>query len=123
VSYKLYLDGTARLEAFKAGEYDLLQEFIARNWARQYRGPKFDSGALKKLELPNHNPAGFQGFVVNLRRPQFQDVRVRQALALALDFQWLNRMLFYGAYKRIEAISPTRRSRRMGCRGRTNWPC
>ncbi|CQR33063.1 putative ABC-type peptide transport system, periplasmic component [Thiomonas arsenitoxydans] len=102
VSYKLYLDGTARLEAFKAGEYDLLQEFIARNWARQYRGPKFDSGALKKLELPNHNPAGFQGFVVNLRRPQFQDVRVRQALALALDFQWLNRMLFYGAYKRIE---------------------
>ncbi|MBN2690560.1 MAG: ABC transporter substrate-binding protein, partial [Burkholderiaceae bacterium] len=80
ITYKLYLDGTARLEAFKAGEYDLLQEFIARNWARQYRGPGFDSGALKKLELPNHNPAGFQGFVVNLRRPQFQDVRVRQAL-------------------------------------------
>ncbi|WP_079419795.1 extracellular solute-binding protein [Thiomonas intermedia] len=102
VVYKLYLDGTARLEAFKAGEYDLLQEFIARNWARQYRGPGFDSGALKKLELPNHNPAGFQGFVVNLRRAQFQDVRVRQALVLALDFQWLNRMLFYGAYKRIE---------------------
>ncbi|MDD4888220.1 MAG: extracellular solute-binding protein, partial [Thiomonas sp.] len=102
ITYKLYLDGTARLEAFKAGEYDLLQEFIARNWARQYRGPGFDSGALKKLELPNHNPAGFQGFVVNLRRPQFQDVRVRQALALALDFQWLNRMLFYSAYKRIE---------------------
>lgn len=102
ITYKLYLDGTARLEAFKAGEFDLLQEFIARNWARQYRGPGFDSGALIKLELPNHNPAGFQGFVVNLRRPQFQDVRVRQALALALDFQWLNRMLFYGAYKRIE---------------------
>jgi microcin C transport system substrate-binding protein len=102
ITYKLYLDGTARLEAFKAGEFDLLQEFIARNWARQYRGPGFDSGALVKLELPNHNPAGFQGFVVNLRRPQFQDVRVRRALALALDFQWLNRMLFYGAYKRIE---------------------
>ncbi len=102
ITYKLYLDGTARLEAFKAGEYDLLQEFIARNWARQYRGPGFDSGALIKLELPNHNPAGFQGFVVNLRRPQFQDVRVRQALALALDFQWLDRMLFYSAYKRIE---------------------
>ncbi|MGC8702813.1 MAG: extracellular solute-binding protein [Thiomonas sp.] len=102
ITYKLYLDGTARLEAFKAGEFDLLQEFIARNWARQYRGPGFDSGALVKLELPNHNPAGFQGFVVNLRRPQFQDLRVRRALALALDFQWLNRMLFYGAYKRIE---------------------
>lgn len=102
IGYKLYLDGTARLEAFKAGEFDLLQEFIARNWARQYRGGGFDSGALRKLELPNHNPAGFQGFVFNLRRPQFQDVRVRHALALALDFQWLDRMLFYGAYKRIE---------------------
>ena len=102
IGYKLYLDGTARLEAFKAGEFDLLQEFIARNWARQYRGRGFDSGELRKLELPNHNPAGFQGFVFNLRRPQFQDVRVRHALALALDFQWLDRMLFYGAYRRIE---------------------
>ncbi len=102
VGYKLYLDGTARLEAFKAGEFDLIQEFIARNWARQYQGGGFADGRLLKLELPTSNPAGFQGFVFNLRRPQFQDVRVRHALALALDFQWLNRLLFYGAYQRIE---------------------
>lgn len=102
VGYKLYLDGTARLEAFKAGDFDLIQEFIARNWARQYRGDVFDSGRLRKLELPTGNPAGFQGFVFNTRRPLFQDVRVRHALALCLDFQWLNRLLFYSAYKRIE---------------------
>ena len=101
IGYKLFRDETARLEAFKAGDFDLIQEFIAKNWARQYTGPKFASGELVKRELPNHNPAGFQGMVMNLRRPLFQDVRVRHALALALDFDWLNRMLFYGQYKRI----------------------
>ena len=101
IGFKLYRDETARLEAFKAGDFDLIQEFIAKNWVRQYTGPKFASGELVKRELPNHNPAGFQGMVLNLRRPLFQDVRVRHALALALDFQWLNRMFFYGQYKRI----------------------
>ena len=101
IGYKLYRDGTAQLEAFKAGEFDLIQAFVAREWVRQYRGGGFDDGELIKRELPNHNPAGFQGFVMNLRRPLFHDVRVRHALALALDFQWLNRMLFYGQYKRI----------------------
>ncbi len=101
IGYKLYRDETARLEAFKAGEFDLIQCFVAREWARQYHGGGFADGTLVKRELPNHNPAGFQGFVMNLRRPLFQDVRVRHALALALDFQWLDRMLFYGQYKRI----------------------
>lgn len=101
VGYKLYRDDTARLEAFKAGDFDLIQEFIAKNWVRQYHGPKFQSGELIKRALVNHNPAGFQGMVMNLRRPLFQDSRVREALALALDFQWLNRMLFYGQYARI----------------------
>ncbi|MDE2255822.1 MAG: ABC transporter substrate-binding protein, partial [Betaproteobacteria bacterium] len=101
IGYKLYRDDTARLEAFKAGDFDLIQEFIAKNWVRQYNGPKFQSGELIKRALANHNPAGFQGMVMNLRRPLFQDSRVREALALALDFQWLNRMLFYGQYARI----------------------
>lgn len=101
IGFKLYRDETARLEAFKAGDFDLIQEFIAKNWVRQYTGTQFSSGELVKRELPNHNPAGFQGMVLNLRRPLFQDLRVRHALALALDFQWLNRMFFYGQYKRI----------------------
>ncbi|MGS0892431.1 extracellular solute-binding protein [Burkholderia stagnalis] len=103
IVYKLYGDGTARLEAFKAGEYDVLVEYIARNWARRDVGKRFDSGELVKREFRQHNGAGMQGFFMNLRRPLFRDVRVRQALDLAFDFEWLNRQLFYGAYTRLDS--------------------
>ncbi|XXA04458.1 extracellular solute-binding protein [Paraburkholderia sp. A3BS-1L] len=103
IVYKLYSDDVARLEAFKAGEYDALVEYVARNWVRRDVGKKFDSGELIKREFPQHNGTGMQGYVINLRRPMFEDVRVREALDLALDFQWLNRMLFYSQYKRIDS--------------------
>ncbi|MDR3098099.1 MAG: extracellular solute-binding protein [Paraburkholderia sp.] len=103
IVYKLYSDDVARLEAFKAGEYDALVEYVARNWVRRDVGKKFDSGELIKREFPQHNGTGMQGYVINLRKPMFQDVRVREALDLALDFQWLNRMLFYSQYKRIDS--------------------
>lgn len=103
ITYKLYSDDVARLEAFKAGEYDALVEYVARNWVRRDVGKRFDSGELIKHEFPQHNGTGMQGFVMNLRKPVFQDVRVRRALDLALDFQWLNRMLFYSQYRRIDS--------------------
>lgn len=101
INYRFYKDDVARLEAFKAGEFDLVVEYSAKNWARSYKGPKFSSGEIIKRELTHSNGAGMQGFVMNLRRPQFQDVRVRRALDLALDFEWMNRQLFFGSYKRI----------------------
>jgi microcin C transport system substrate-binding protein len=104
IVYKLYSDSTARLEAFKAGEYDALVEYVARNWVRRDVGKKFDSGELIKREFPQHNGTGMQGFMLNTRRPLFQDVRVRKALDLALDFQWLNRQLFYNQYRRIDSF-------------------
>jgi microcin C transport system substrate-binding protein len=103
IVYKLYSDDVARLEAFKAGEYDVLVEYIARNWVRRDVGKRFDSGELIKREFPHHNGTGMQGFVMNLRKPIFQDVRVREAFDLALDFQWLNRMLFYSQYRRLDS--------------------
>ncbi|MEM5286358.1 extracellular solute-binding protein [Paraburkholderia sabiae] len=103
INYKLYSDATARLEAFKAGEYDALVENVARNWVRRDVGKKFDSGELIKREFPHHNGTGMQGFILNQRRPLFGDVRVRKALDLALDFQWLDRQLFYNQYKRIDS--------------------
>ncbi|MEX3982843.1 extracellular solute-binding protein [Paraburkholderia sp. EG287A] len=103
ITYKLYSDDVARLEAFKAGEYDALVEYVARNWVRRDVGKRFDSGELIKKEFPQHNGTGMQGFVMNLRKPVFQDVRVRRALDLALDFPWLNRMLFYSQYRRIDS--------------------
>ncbi len=104
--FKLYLDETARFEGLKAGEFDLMREFISRNWARQYQGKVFDSGQVKKQVFVHNNPGDFQGYVYNLRNPKFQDIRVRQAIGLAMDFEWLNRQLFYGLYKRVEGYFP-----------------
>jgi microcin C transport system substrate-binding protein len=106
VTFKVYLDETSRFEGLKAGEFDFLREFISRNWARQYNGKQFDSGELKKRAFENHNPGDFQGYVLNLRQPKFQDVRVRQAIGLAMDFEWMNRQLFYGLYKRVNGYFP-----------------
>ena len=101
ITYKIYKDSTAQLEAFKAGEFDYMQSFVAREWARAYTGRAFDRGELVKAELPHGNAGDFQGFQFNLRRDKFKDVRVRQAIALAMDFEWLNRQLFYNAYSRV----------------------
>ncbi|WP_194725458.1 extracellular solute-binding protein [Noviherbaspirillum malthae] len=101
IIYRFYKDDVARLEAFKAGEFDVVVEYSAKNWARSYIGPKFTSGEIVKRELQHSNAAGMQGFVMNLRRGQFTDIRVRQALGLALDYEWMNQQLFYNQYKRI----------------------
>jgi microcin C transport system substrate-binding protein len=101
ITYKIYKDSTAQLEAFKAGEFDYMQSFIAREWARAFTGRAFERGELIKAELAHGNAGDFQGFQFNLRRDKFKDVRVRQAIALAMDFEWLNRQLFYNAYSRV----------------------
>ena len=75
-----------------------MREFVSRNWARQYKGKQFDSGEITKRGFENHNPGDFQGYIFNTRRDKFKDVRVRQAIGLAMDFEWLNRQLFYGIY-------------------------
>ena len=106
VSFKIYLDETSRFEGLKAGEFDFLREFISRNWARQYTGKAFTSGELVKRAFENRNPGDFQGYVFNLRNPKFQDVRVRRAIGLAMDFEWMNRQLFYGLYKRVNGYFP-----------------
>lgn len=106
ISFKIYLDETARFEGLKAGEFDFLREFTSRNWARQYKGKQFDSGELKKATFENRNPGDFQGYVFNLRNPKFKDIRVRKALTLAMDFEWMNRQLFYGLYKRVQGYFP-----------------
>ena len=106
ITFKIYLDETSRFEGLKAGEYDFMREFISRNWARQYTGKQFVSGELVKRAFENRNPGDFQGYVFNLRKEKFQDVRVRQAIALAMDFEWMNRQLFYGLYKRVNGYFP-----------------
>ena len=104
VTYKIYKDTTAQTEAFKAGEFDYLRTFSAREWARTYVGKKFDSGELIKAELPTKNAGDFQGFLINTRRAKFKDPRVRQALGLAFDFEWMNRQMMYNAYTRVRGF-------------------
>ena len=104
VTYKIYKDTTAQTEAFKAGEFDYLRVFSARDWARTHTGKKYDSGELIKAELPMKNAGDFQGFLINVRREKFKDVRVREALALAFDFEWLNRQLMYNSYTRVRGF-------------------
>ena len=104
IVYKLYKDNTAQLEAFKAGEFDYIQAFVAREWARAYTGKPFDSGRLIKKELKHGNAGDFQGFLLNARLDKFKDVRVRQAIGLAMDYEWMNRQLFYNAYTRVRGF-------------------
>lgn len=104
VTLKIYKDNTAQSEAFKAGEFDYIQVFSARDWARTYSGRKFDSGELIRAELEPKNAGDFQGFLINTRREKFKDPRVREALGLAFDFEWMNRRLFYGSYVRVRGF-------------------
>ncbi len=101
ITYRLYKDSTAQLEAFKAGEFDLVQSFIAREWARGFAGKQFTNRQLTKSEFKHSNAGDFQGFLFNTRLPKFQDPRVREAIGLAMDFEWMNRQLFYNAYQRV----------------------
>ncbi len=103
VLYKLYSDDAVRLEAFKAGEFDAIVEYRAKIWAKGYVGSKFENGTLSKKAFLNHNGAGMQGFAMNVRKPIFKDARVREALGLALDFEWLNRQIFFDQYGRINS--------------------
>ena len=102
IRFKLYLDQYTQLEAFKAGDADVKVEYSATQWARKYVGKNFKSGLLKQVEVPD-GPAQMQGFLINLRKPMFKDVRVRHALALAFDYDWMNRMMFYGQYVRLNS--------------------
>jgi microcin C transport system substrate-binding protein len=103
IRYDYYRDGTIALEAFKAGQYDVRQENSSKNWATGYDSPALRAGLVKKEQIPNQRPSGMQGFGYNLRRPLFQDPKVREALAYAFDFEWSNKNLFYDAYTRTRS--------------------
>jgi microcin C transport system substrate-binding protein len=106
IRYDYYRDRQIALEAFKAGAYDVREEFTAKNWAIGYDCPALREGLFKKVEIPNKMAQGMQGYVYNLRNPLFRDRRVREALGYLFDFEWTNKYLFYGAYKRTRSYFP-----------------
>jgi microcin C transport system substrate-binding protein len=100
IRYDVYRDETVALESFKAGNVDLREEYVARNWANAYETPALAAGKYRKELIPNKIPQGMQAFTFNLRKAKFADRRVREAIALSMDFEWLNKSLFYNAYSR-----------------------
>ncbi len=100
ITYDYYKDLEVMFEAFKAGAIDFRLENVARNWATGYDFPAVQDGRVIKELIPHQDPQGIQGFFMNTRRPVFADVRVRQALSLLLDFEWLNKNLFHNQYTR-----------------------
>ncbi len=98
MTYKYYKDQLVAVEAFKAHDFDFLAVNIAKQWVRDLTGANFEQKKIIKETLPHRNNAGMQGFVMNIRRPIFQDRRVREAINLAFDFEWTNKSLFFDQY-------------------------
>ena len=103
VQYDYYRDDTVMLEAFKAGEFDLRTENSAKFWANSYTGSNFDKGYIIKEEINHEKPETTQGFVFNIQSPVFSDPKVREALTYAMDFEWMNKNMFYGQCKRTRS--------------------
>ncbi len=103
VVYDYYQDTTVTLQALFAGNIDMREEYIAKNWVTGYDNKKVAQGQVIKEEIEHNKPTNLQMFVFNLRKSKFADRRVRQAIGLAFDFDWANEKLFYSQYKRIES--------------------
>ena len=101
IRHEWFKDGASLFEAFRAGALDLVREGDPNRWADGYDFPAAQRGEILREEIPSGRPSGMTGFVFNTRKPLFRDRRVRQALALAFDFEWVNRTLNRDAYARV----------------------
>ena len=106
VEVEFYRDSDVAFEAFKAGEFDIYIEHQAKNWANGYNFPAVRRGEVIKADIPHQIPTQTQGLFMNSRRPAFAQAKVREALGLMFDFEWTNRTLFNGAYKRALSYYP-----------------
>lgn len=100
---EFYGDGTVLFEAFKAGELTAVREFNADKWANQYNFPAVQRGDVVKTEIPHGKPSGMTGFVMNTRKAPFDDWRVREALTLAFNFEFINDTITGNAQPRISS--------------------
>lgn len=101
VRFDFYQDTTVTLQALFAGNIDVREEYIAKIWVTGYDNDKVKKGQIIKEAIEHNNPAILQAFAFNVRRPKFEDRRVREAIGLAFNFDWANERLFYNQYQRL----------------------
>ncbi|HTC54018.1 MAG TPA: extracellular solute-binding protein [Steroidobacteraceae bacterium] len=101
--YHYYSDPAAEFEGFKAGDFELKEELSAKRYVRQYVGKKFRDGEIIKRRLLTQMGFFYEGFLLNSRRPEFSDWRVRSALNYALDWNW-NSIQGYGLGERFDGL-------------------
>ena len=104
VRYEYYRDRDVGFEGFKAKSYLFREEFTSRTWATGYDFPAIRDGRVKRDQIPDNLPSGGQGWVFNMRRAKFANPRLREALNYAFDFEWTNKTIMYGAYKRTHSV-------------------
>ena len=103
VRYSYFADRSLSFERFKDRTFNFQQEYTARIWSTGYDFPAMKAGKVKKESLPRGSPTPSQGWYFNLRRDQFKDRRIREALGLAFDFEWTNANIMFGSYKRLSS--------------------
>jgi peptide/nickel transport system substrate-binding protein len=101
--FDFYRDGNTQFEAFKRGLIDVRAESDPGRWEQGYDFPAARDGRVIREALPSGVPKGMSAFVFNLRREIFSDIRVREALGMLFDFEWLNRTFFHARYQRTRS--------------------
>jgi microcin C transport system substrate-binding protein len=104
VRFEFYRDRDVAFEGFTGKSYLFREEFTSRTWATSYDFPAIRDGRVKREEIPDDTLSGAQGWFVNTRREKFKDPRLREALMYAFDFEWTNKNIMYGAYKRTVSV-------------------
>lgn len=104
IRYEMFGDFDSAFEAFKAGEYTFRNETSSMHWSTRYDFPALASGAVVRETLPDGQIASGDGWVFNLRRAKFQDIRVREAIGLMFNFEWTNQTLLYGLETRVNSF-------------------
>jgi len=100
IRFEYFADRKVAFEAFKAGVFTFREEFTSLVWATGYDFAAVKDGRVKRATLPDESPMGTQGWFLNLRRDKFKNVKIREAIGLAFDFEWTNANIMYGVYSR-----------------------